>query len=113
YPKLAEKALVEALGIDAGDKAAVRKLKGFLSDSSRVALRDMVMADPSIIGRTVPVDILASANIDSAYKGQIDLSVEESRRKVSDAQVEWMNKLAADGVLAEKFNTGLFTFGAS
>jgi phosphate transport system permease protein len=113
YPKLAENALVAALGIDPGDRAAVRNLKGFLSDSSRVTLRDMVMADPSIIGRTVPVGILASANIDSAYKGQIDLSVDEARRKVSDRQVEWMNKLAADGVLAEKFNTGLFTFGAS
>ncbi len=113
YPKLAENALVAALAIDPADKAAVRNLKGFLSDSSRTALRDMVMGNPAIIGTTVPVDILASANIDSAYKGQIDLSVDESRRKVSDQQIGWMNKLAADGVLAEKFNTGLFTFGAS
>lgn len=113
YPKLAENAMIQVLGIDPADKAAIRKLKGFLSDSSRTLLRGMVTANPGIIGTTLNVDILANANVDSAFKGQIDLSVDEARRKVSDSQVEWMNKMAADGVLAEKFNTGLFTYGAS
>ncbi|WP_395449710.1 phosphate ABC transporter permease PstA [Aminobacter sp. UC22_36] len=113
YPKLAEAALIEKLGIDANDKAEVRKLKGFLSDSSRVQLRAIVAADPSVIGTTRNVDILAAANLDSAFKGQIDLDVPESRRKVSDQQVEWMNKLKAEGVMAEHFNTGLFSYGAS
>ncbi len=113
YPKLAENALIEKLGIDPKDRATVRKLKGFLSEGSRVQLRAIVLADPSVIGTTRDVDILAAANIDSAYKGQIDLSVPESRRKVSDQQVEWMNKLKAEGAMVEHFNTGLFTFGAS
>ena len=113
YPKLAETALIAKLCIDPSDKAAVRKLKGFLSEGSRVQLRSIVMADPSIIGTTQSVDILAAANLDSAYKGQIDLTVPESRRKVSDQQVEWMNKLKAEGAMSEHFNTGLFTFGAS
>ena len=113
YPKLAESALIAKLGIDPNDKAAVRKLKGFLSEGSRVQLRSIVQANPSVIGTTQNVDILAAANLDSAYKGQIDLSVPESRRKVSDQQVEWMNKLKAEGAMSEHFNTGLFTFGAS
>ncbi|WP_432286522.1 phosphate ABC transporter permease PstA [Aminobacter sp. BA135] len=113
YPKLAEQALIDKLGIDPNNKAEVRKLKGFLSDSSRVQLRAIVAADPSVIGTTRNVDILAAANLDSAYKGQIDLDVPESRRKVSDQQVEWMNKLKAEGVMAEHFNTGLFSYGAS
>ena len=113
YPKLAEAALIEKLGIDPNNKAEVRKLKGFLSDSSRVQLRAIVAADPSVIGTTRNVDILAAANLDSAFKGQIDLDVPESRRKVSDQQVEWMNKLKAEGVMAEHFNTGLFSYGAS
>jgi len=113
YPKLAETALIDKLGIDPEDKATVRKLKGFLSEGARVQLRDIVAADPSVIGTTRDVDILASANIDSAFKGQIDLSVDEARRKVSDRQVAWMNRLKADGVMAGHFNTGLFTFGAS
>ena len=113
YPKLAESALVAKLGIDPHDKAAIRKLKGFLSDGVRAQLRSVVMDNPSVIGTTRNVDILVAANIDSAFKGQIDLSVDESRRKVSDQQVAWMKQLAADGSLAEHFNKGLFTFGAS
>ena len=41
YPKLAENALVAALGIDPDDRAGVRNLKGFLSDSSRTALNSI------------------------------------------------------------------------
>ena len=113
YPKLAESALIAKLGIDPTNKPLVGKLKGFLSDGVRGQLRDMVMSNPSIIGTTRDVSVLVSANLDSAFKGQIDLGVDEARRKVSDQQVEWMNKLRAEGVMAEHFNTGLFTYGAS
>ena len=113
YPKLAESALIARLGIDPDNKPTVRKLKGFLSDGVRSQLRDIVMRDPSIIGTTRDVDVLVSANVDSAFKGQIDLGVDEARRKVSDQQVEWMNTLKSEGVMSGRFNTGLFTFGAS
>jgi phosphate transport system permease protein len=113
YDKLAQAALIQKLGISPDDKATVAKLKGFLSDSARIQLRDVVVKDPSVIGKTVEVSMLASANIDSVFKGQVDLSVPEARRKVKDQQVTWMNQLASDGTVAEKFNTGLFTYGAS
>ena len=113
YPNLARDAVIKAAGIDPTDKPAIAKLKGFVSDGVRAQLRDMVVANPSLIGQTVPVTFLASANIDSAYKGQIDLTVPESDRKVSDAQVGVMNKLSDAGVLKEHFNPAFFTSGAS
>ncbi|MGE0280748.1 MAG: phosphate ABC transporter permease PstA [Rhizobiaceae bacterium] len=113
YDKLAQNALISKLGIKPDDKPTIAKLKGFLSDSARIQLRDKLMADPSLMGKTVDVAMLASANIDSAFKGQVDLTVPEARRKVKDQQITWMNELAKDGTLAEKFNTGLFTYGAS
>lgn len=113
YPKLADNALIAKLGIDPANKPMVMKLRGFLSEGARVQLRDIVAADPSVIGTTRNVDILAAANLDSAFKGQIDLNVDEARRKVSDQQIAWMNKLKAEGVMAEHFNTGLFSYGAS
>ncbi len=57
--------------------------------------------------------MLAAANLDSAFKGQIDLTVDEGNRKVSDAQVALMEKLRADGTMGERFNRGLFLYGAS
>ena len=113
YPNLARDALAARLGIDPDDKAAIGKLKGFLSDGVRTQLRDMVFDDPTIIGTTRNVWVLAAANMDSAFKGQIDLTVAEGNRKVSDQQVAWMNQLRAEGAMAERFNTGLFTYGAS
>ncbi len=106
-------ALAAKLGISPDDKAQVAALKGFISDGVRVQLRNLVQADPSIIGTTRDVWVLAGANVDSAFKGQIDLSVAEGNRKVSDKQVGFINKLRAEGAMAGKFNTGLFTNGAS
>ncbi|MGO4842934.1 DUF3333 domain-containing protein, partial [Rhizobiaceae sp. 2RAB30] len=65
YPVLARDALIAKLGINPDDKAAVNKLKGFLSDSVRVQLRNIVMADPAVIGTTRDVSLLVGANIDS------------------------------------------------
>lgn len=113
YPKLATDAVIKAAGIDPNDKAAIAKLRGFISDSVRVQLRAEVEANPDIVGRTVPVTFLAAANIDSAYKGQIDVTVPERDRKVNDVQVRVMNTLAEAGALATHFNPALFTNGAS
>ncbi|MDR6754980.1 phosphate transport system permease protein [Mycoplana sp. BE70] len=113
YPLLVRNALAEKLGVKSTDRAALKQVSAMVSDSARVTLRDMVADDPSIIGKTVPVTVLASATIDSAFKGQFDLTVDEKNRKVSDKQVGWMKQLAEEGVLAKGFNTGLFVNGNS
>lgn len=113
YPVLVRNALAEKLGVASSDRAGLKQVSGMVSESARVELRDLVAADPSIIGKTVPVTVLASANIDTAFKGQFDLTVDEKSRKVSDKQVGWMNQLAEEGVLSKGFNTGLFVNGNS
>ncbi|SFI95422.1 phosphate ABC transporter membrane protein 2, PhoT family [Phyllobacterium sp. CL33Tsu] len=113
YPVLARNSLAEKLGVAQTDKPGLRELGKLFSDGVRGQLRELVVANPNLIGTTQNVWVLTGADIDSAFKGQIDLSVDQSRRKVSDKQVEWMNKLKADGAMAQRFNTGLFTYGAS
>jgi phosphate transport system permease protein len=113
YPVVARNAVARALGVDLTDKAAMKAIAGIVSDGSRAQLRDMVTADPSIIGTTRNVTLLASADIDSANKGQIDLSVPEAKRKVSDQQLAWLDKLKSAGQVSTEFNWGLLTFGAS
>ncbi|MBB3608206.1 phosphate transport system permease protein [Rhizobium sp. BK602] len=113
YPLLVRDALVAMLGIDPANRPLVREATAMVSDSARTVLRDKVMADPAIIGKTVKVTLLAGANIDSANKGQIDLTVAEKDRKVSDRQLAWMKQLSDGGALDEAFNTGLFLSGNS
>ncbi|MBB5533716.1 phosphate ABC transporter permease PstA [Rhizobium giardinii] len=113
YPLLVRDALVKALGIDPKNRAEVKKATEMVSASARMQLRDIVIANPSVIGTTVNVSLLAEGNIDSANKGQIDLAVEESKRKVNDQQIGWMKTLTDSGAMTKDFNTGIFTFGAS
>ncbi|KQS65249.1 phosphate ABC transporter permease [Rhizobium sp. Leaf371] len=113
YPLLVRDALVQKLGIDPNNRADVKLATDMVSASARTQLRDVVVANPAIIGQTVPVALLAEGNIDSANKGQIDVTVDEANRKVKDKQLAWMQTLAQDGAMTKSFNTGLFTSGAS
>lgn len=113
YPLLVRDALVKVLGIDPANRAEVKKATDMVSASARTQLRDIVVANPAVIGTTLNVPLLAGGDIDSANKGQINLEVEEDKRKVSDQQLAWMKTLSEDGVLSKEFNTGIFTYGAS
>ena len=113
YPLLVRDALVKVLGIDPANRAEVKKATDMVSASARTQLRDIVVANPAVIGTTLNVPLLAGGDIDSANKGQINLEVEEDKRKVSDQQLTWMKTLSEDGVLSKEFNTGIFTYGAS
>lgn len=113
YPLVVRNALAEKLGVPVTDRPAMREVSKFFSDGVRNQLREMVVGNPALIGTTQTIPVLASGDVDSAFKGQIDLSVDQANRKVSDQQVGWMKKLSDEGVMSEKFNTGLFTYGAS
>jgi phosphate transport system permease protein len=113
YPLLVRNALAKELGLETTNRPAMKALMEMVSDSARIQLRSAVMADPSLVGKTVPISVLASATIDSAFKGQFDLTTDEANRKISDQQIEWMKKLAASGALHKDFNTGIFLNGAS
>ena len=54
---------------DAKDRAGRRLLDGILSSGASDALRERVVADPSLVGQTVKVPVLISANADLYYKG--------------------------------------------
>ena len=113
YLALANTALQKALGVDPASKADVRAATQLLSENADVAIRDAVLANPSLIGKTVRLDVLATSNVDLAMKGQFDRTVEEGNRKLSDKQLAWIDKSAASGLLAKHFNSGFFTLGAS
>ena len=73
----------------------------------------MVLRDPSIIGKTVTVPLLAHGNVDALLKGAIDRTIPQDRRQLNDRQLAWVDQLVAQGQATKGFNWGLFTFGAS
>lgn len=113
YGKIAKRAIYRALGIDPANKADARAAADLLSQNADMQIRNAVLADPSLVGKTVQMSLLAQSNVDSLVKGHFDRSVDEQRRKLSDKQLAWLDKAAASGILTREFNTGLFTYGAS
>jgi phosphate transport system permease protein len=113
YTKLANRALFQVLGVDPGNRQDAKAAAALLSAHADAQIRNAVQADPSLIGKTIELDLLAHGNVDTFMKGHFDLSVPEGRRQLSDKQLAWLDKAAASGQLAKHFNTGLFTFGAS
>jgi len=72
-------------------------------------VRQLVFNDPSLVGKTVTVTVPTSDNVDQLLKGYIDRTVPETRRKISDQQIIWIDDLKDRGVIKKKFNTILFT----
>ena len=90
-----------------------RQLYRIVSAGAGYQLRDMVEADPDIIGSKQTVWVPAASNVDMLVKGNIDPEIEESLRPLSDKQIAWVSALQDAGKLDLRFNKALFTNGDS
>lgn len=98
---------------DASSRNDRRELYKLISLDAGFQIRDLVRDDPELIGTTQSIWVPAAATIDMLVKGNIDASLDESLRPLSDKAIAWVNKLDADGRLQLHFNTALFTNGDS
>ncbi len=85
-----------------------RAVLEMFASANRFVLRDMVISDPGIIGKTVKLDLLASANVDVWLKGNIDRSLPDNRQQLSPDARKWSDQLNEMGVIQNKFSTSLF-----
>ncbi|MDP5149481.1 phosphate ABC transporter permease PstA [Rheinheimera baltica] len=85
-----------------------RDLARFVTSGERFALRDMVVADPSIIGQRRTLHLLTDANIDVWLKGNIDRSLPDEQQQLSPITRQWADKLSADGIIQNRFSFALF-----
>jgi phosphate transport system permease protein len=71
-------------------------------------LRDKIIADPSLIGKTIPMSFLADANIDVWLTGKIDRSLPDAEQQLSPEIRTIADKLKADGIIESEFSSALF-----
>jgi len=90
-----------------------RELYRLISVGAGYQVQDMITKTPELLGTTQSIWVPASANVDMLMKGNIDASVDEHLRPLSDQQIGWIDKLQQAGRLDKKFNTALFTNGDS
>jgi phosphate transport system permease protein len=98
---------------DVSGRSDRRELYRIVSVGAGYQLRDLVEADPDLVGTAQTVWVPASSNADMLVKGNIDAGLDEALRPISDRQVGWIEALSADGSLETRFNTALFTNGDS
>ena len=90
-----------------------RALNELISIDAGYQIRDMVAADPDLVGTTQTLKVPASATVDMLVKGNIDTALDESQRPISDQQLAWVGALDAQGRIELQFNRALFTNGDS
>ncbi len=98
---------------DVKRRAEKRKLYELASPGAAFQLRDMVLADPSLIGQTRSVWVTADDEVDMLVKGHFDREAPPSERRVSDQMIGWVDQLEARGAVKKRFNLTFFTAGDS
>ncbi len=98
---------------DVKKRHEVKKLTMLISRGARRHLRAMVAHEPSLIGTTQEVWLLASGDADMFLKGAIPRDIPEKSRRINDRQIAWLNALEEDGAARMRFNVNFFTAGDS
>ena len=104
---------LQAIFPDAKKRRDRRELRRLVSSGADLELRDAVLSDPDLIGKTREIWLTASDDMDQFHKGKLSREIPESERPFKDKQIAWYDKLSADGRVEAQFNTTLFSAGAS
>jgi len=112
YPGLVKKSLRRQFPEVKGRKDK-RALYGIVSNGASFRLRSMVLKDPGIVGKTLPVWVPADDDIDMLIKGFLGSGDNKRQGRLSDNQVEWIDHLMQSGKLKKRFNTTFFSSGDS
>lgn len=90
-----------------------RSLYALVSSIAGFELQRLVLADPGLLETSVSLALPLSDEAGRYLKGDISRDSEESRRKLKDDQLDWLDAWAAQGLIERRFHTRFFTGGDS
>ena len=95
--------------VNVSDRATKKQVEKILSNGAQFKLRDMVVADPGLIGQTIEMTVPVSDAYDQLHKGGIDRTTPEENRRLDDAQIALFDQLVDAGIVSKPFNWALLT----
>lgn len=98
---------------DVNSRGDRRQLYRMVSVGAAYQLRALVEKDPDVVGTTQTLWVPASSNVDMLIKGNIDATIDEALRTLSDKQIAWVTALQDEGRVRSQFNSALFSNGDS
>lgn len=94
-------------------RSDVRALIGMVSLGARQQLRDLVLEDPTAIGQRRTIWMLTSDDIDQYIKGNVDVNLPESDRRLKDRDIQWVEALKSSNRIRSDFHIPFLTNGDS
>ncbi len=94
---------------DMSQRKVAKSVERILSNGAQFKLRDMVVADPKLIGQTITMTVPVSDPFDQLNKNLIDRNTPEQHRRVKDPEIGYFDALKAQGAISKPFNWALFT----
>ena len=107
WNKVTEAAVRDALpeGFEIDSRSAL----SLVETSERLKLRDRFVENPELLGQTVSVNLIASADADNWLKGTIDRSLPDARQQLSASAREAADLLREEGIITFDFAWTIFT----
>jgi len=91
----------------------LRELFQLVSPGAPIEIRSRVMENPSLIGKSASLWVLADDDVDMLVKGFLLRGAAEDERRITNQQLSWIETLEAQGRVQKKFNYRFFTGGDS
>jgi phosphate transport system permease protein len=93
----------------AGYEIDTKDLLSIAETDARHEVREMFVADPTLLGKTVQVDVLASANAVNWIRGNIDRSLGDAQQQLSAPARTLIDDMVANGAISNGFAWSIFT----
>jgi phosphate transport system permease protein len=98
---------VESLGIE--HDLSPQAMAAMISGDAPAQLRNMVLANPDLVGQTVTLELLASGRVDGFFKGRVTMESAERDNLISPEQLVLAQALSDAGVIETRFNWDFIT----
>ncbi len=109
WNRIVEAALVAAVPDGSGIDIDSRQLLTIPETNARHVVREAFVADPSLLGRTMEFNLVASANVDNWVKGNINRSLGDAQQQLSAPARALVDAWEADGIITRGFAWSIFT----
>ncbi len=86
-----------------------KEVTDMISKDAPARLRDQVLADPSLVGKTINVNAFVGGRIDGYMKGRLTRESSANDSNVTPRQLDMADKMIEAGILRSKFNWSFVT----
>lgn len=93
----------------AGTEIEARALLSIPETDARHRVRALFVQNPALLGQTVEVDVLASANADNWIKGNIDRSLGDNQQQLAAPARALIDQFVENGTISTGFAWSIFT----